>query len=88
MTALLRSWGSSQILILLGVVTTTMLLIHSVGTVTFSTIPLLSKSSSFSLTLSLRAIGTRRGECYVGFTRGSVTMVVFPICPNPSKTSL
>ena len=53
MTTLLRSWGSRQILILLGVLTTTMLLIHPVGMVTFSVIPLLSKSSSFSLTLSL-----------------------------------
>ena len=86
MTALLRSWDQEKIL--LGVVTTTMLLIHSVGMVTFPSIPLLSKSSSFALTLSLRAIGTRRGECCVGFTRGSVTMAASPICPNPSKKSL
>ena len=88
MTALLRSWGSRQILILLGVLTTTMLLIHPVGMVTFSAIPLLSKSSSFSLTLSLRAIGTQHGECCVGFTRGSVIMAVSPVCASPSKTSL
>ena len=76
MTALLRSWGSRLILILLGVLTTTMLLIHSFGMLTFFTICFPSKSSSFSLTLSLRAIGTRRGECCVGFIRGSVIMAV------------
>ena len=86
MNALLRFWRSRQILVLLGMLTTTMLL--SVCMVTFSTIPLISKFSSFSLTLYLRAIGTQLGECCVGFTRESVIMAVSPMCPGPSKTSL
>ena len=88
MTAVFRSLGSKQILILLGVVTTTILLIQSVGIATFSTIPFLSSSSSLAFTLSRSATGTRRGACCTGLTLGSVTMVVSPIWPKPHVVEL
>ena len=52
MTALVRSLGSRQILILFGMFTTTILLIQSVGMVIFSIIPFLSRSSCLALTVS------------------------------------
>ena len=83
-----RSLGSKHILILPGLATMTMLLIHSVGSVTFFMMPLFSRSNNFSFTSSRSATSTRLGECWSGFTLSSVTNVELPMWPNPSKTSL
>ena len=73
--------------IFFGLATTTILLIHSVGAVSFTMMSLLSRSSSFAFTSFLRAIGIRLELCCTGVAEGSTTKLLVPMCPNPLKTS-
>ena len=88
-TTVLRSLGSKQILILLGVVTTTILLIQSVGIATFSKIPFLSRLSSLAFTLPVSQGNWHTpGNMLHWFDSGSVMTIWSPIWPDPSETSL
>ena len=87
--ALFKSRGSRHILIFPGFATTTTLLIHSVGSVTFCMMPFFSNSSIFSFTSFFSVTAIRLGACCTGVCFRSTTKVLeSPICPRPSKTSL
>ena len=73
--------------ILPGLATTTILLIHSVGSVSFMMMPLLYRSSSFVFTSFLRATGIRLEVCCTGTAEGSTSKLLVPMCPSPLKTS-
>ena len=73
--------------IFFGLATTTILLLHSVGAVSVTMIPLLSRSCSFAFTSFLRAIGIRLEVCCTGVAEGSTTKLLMPMCPNPLKPS-
>ena len=73
--------------IFFGLATTTILLFHSVGAVSFTMMPLLSRSSSFTFTSFLIAIGIRLEVCCTGVAEGSTTKLLVPMCPDPYKTS-
>ena len=66
-----------------------MLLIHSVGSVTFCMIPFFSISAIFSLTSFWTVTATRLGACCTGVWSGLTTKLLeIPMCPRPSNTSL
>ena len=56
--------------IFFGLATTTILLIHSVGAVSFMMMPLLSRSFSFAFTSFFRALGIRLEVCCTGIADG------------------
>ena len=70
-TALFRSFGFRQILIFPGLATTTILLIQSVGSVSFTMIFFFASSCNLALTSLWSVTAMRRGAWCTGLTSGS-----------------